>query len=222
MLNSSTLQKWLPQLMLQQVLCAAIEKVVNKTLSMNINDNNQLALLEQKTLAVKLSELGFPLCFSVHHEKILVTKLLDRADCTITSSINTLKTLQKEQQLTELIKQNRLDIEGDLKIAQQFASLAEQLDIDWQSELAKHIGDVPTYKLGQAAKSIGKKIAFAAEQIQADASEWLIHEQRLAVTKSQLDDFNQQVHTTSKTLNSLEQRIELLKQQLSLSDNPQG
>jgi ubiquinone biosynthesis protein UbiJ len=221
-LSNPTLLKWLPQLMLQQVLCSAIEKVVNKALSLNINDNSQLIALEQKTLAVKLGELGFPLCFSVNNGKILVTKLIERANCTIITSINTLKTLQKEQQLTQLIKNNQLDIEGDLKVAQQFASIAENLDIDWQSEIAKHIGDVPTYKLGQAAKTIRKKVTFAAEQIQADASEWLVHEQHLAVTKSQLSDFNRQVSETSDHVNNLEKRIEQLTQHFSLSHNTQG
>jgi ubiquinone biosynthesis protein UbiJ len=221
-LSNRTLLKWLPQLMLQQVLCSAIEKVVNKALSLNINDNCQLNALEQKTLAVKLTELGFPLCFSVNNGKVLVTKLIERADCTITSSINTLKTLQKEQQLTQLIKQDQLDIDGDLKVAQQFASIAENLDIDWQSEVAKHIGDVPTYKLGQVIKVVNKKVSFAAEQVQADASEWLVHEQHLAVTKSQLNDFNQQVNNVCGNVNSLEQRIEQLKQHFSFSHNTQG
>ena len=217
-LSNPTLLKWLPQLMLQQVLSAAIEKIINKALSLNTNNNTQLISLDQKTLAIKLTELGFPLCFSVNNNDILVTKLIERSDCTITSSIKTLKTLQKEQQLTELIKQNKLEIEGDLKVAQQFANIAEHLDIDWQSEIAKHIGDIPTYKLGQAVKVVNKKVAFATEQIQADVSEWLVHEQRLAVTKNQLEHFNKQVDEVNQQVTHIETRIKQLTEHLLISN----
>ncbi|MCJ8318913.1 MAG: SCP2 sterol-binding domain-containing protein [Colwellia sp.] len=204
------LLKIMPQLMLQQVMCSALEIIINKALSLNINSNEQLNNLEQKTLAVKLAELGFPLCFSISDCKVLVTKLIDRADCTITTSIKTLRELKKEQHLTELIKQDKLDVEGDIKIAQYFASLAETMDIDWQTELAKHIGDVATHKLVQFSKLVKGKIDFASEQIQADASEYLVHEKQLVVTKSQINHFNQAVTAVNMQTEQVENRINQL------------
>lgn len=118
--------------------------------------------------------------------------------------------IKKEQQITELIKQEKLDILGDIKVAQQFASLFENLSIDWQSEFAEHIGDIPTYKLSQFSLWLREKINFAAEQIQADASEWLVHEKRLAVTKGQLLSFNQQVDDVANDVLMIEKKIERL------------
>ena len=204
------LLKIMPQLMLQQVLCAAVEFVINEALRFNINSNEQLTALEQKTLVVKLAELGFPLCLSVNEDKVLVTKLAERADCTITTSIRTLQELKKEQQLTELIKQDRLDLTGDIKVAQQFASLAETLDIDWQTELAKHIGDVATHKLVQFGKAIKSKVAFASEQIQADSSEYIVHEKRLVVTSSQINHFSQAVTAVKLQTDQIESRLDQL------------
>ncbi len=78
-----------------------------------------------------LSELNFPISFTVTSNKVIVSGLTERADCTINTSIKTLQALQAEQPLTELIKQNKLDLTGDIKIAQQFIQLAENLNIDW-------------------------------------------------------------------------------------------
>ena len=99
---------------------------------------------------------------------------------------------------------------GDVKIAQQFAQIAQTLDIDWRSELAKHIGDIPTYKLESWAKNLGSKLGFAAKQIQADASEYLVHEKRLVVTTSQIADFNHQVDQVSSQTEQLAQRLNRL------------
>ena len=211
------LLKIIPQLMLQQVMCSALETIVNKAVSLNIHPNDQLNALDQKTLAVKLTELGFPLCFSINDGNILVTKLIARADCTITSSINTLQALKKEQQLTELIKQDRLDVEGDIKVAQHFTSLAETLDIDWQTELAKHIGDVATHKIVQLSKTVKNKLVFVSKQIQADSGEYLVHEKRLVVTSRQLDHINQGVLAVNLQTKQVENRLHQLVERFHIN-----
>jgi len=199
----------------QQVFCAALEVAINKTLAMNINGSDALDNLDQQTLTMLLAELNFPLSFSVDSSsgdsKVLVSQLTTRSLCRIETSIKTLLEIkQSSQQLTELIKQGQLDIHGDIKIAQNFALLAETIDIDWQTELAKHIGDVATYKLSKFGNKILTKLGFATKQIQADASEWLVHEKRLVVTKSQVSNFNQQVDALSEQADSLSLRIKNL------------
>lgn len=200
--------------MLQQVLTSSLELLVNKALSLNTSKVD-LKKLAQKTLTLTLSELNFPISLSVDNNNIIVSGLTERADCTIKTSIKTLQLLQAEQQLTDLIKQDKLELSGDIKVAQQFASVAENLNIDWQSELAAHIGDVPTHKLMQLSKNIADKFQFASKQIQADASEYLVHEKRLVVTRSQIEPFIQQVNQVSKQVDDIALRIQALTKGLS-------
>jgi len=199
--------------MASQALASALEIAINKTLALS-TANVSLEKSIQKTITIELAELGFPLSFTVcntiENPKIMVTALTDRADCTINTSISTLRELKAEQQLTELIKQDKLDLTGDIKVAQQFASLAQNLDIDWQTELANHIGDIPTHKLMQLGKRVSAKVRFAVKQINADAGEYIVHEKRLVVTSSQIEQFNQQVVEVSKQVDALEQRISKL------------
>ena len=200
--------------MLQQALTSSLEFLINKTLALNTSDGD-LKKLAQKTLTVYLSELNFPISLSVNNSQVVVSGLTDRADCTIHTSIKTLQELKAKQQLTELIKQDKLDLIGDIKVAQQFASLAENMDIDWQSELARHIGDVPTHKLMQLSKKAADKLRFAATQIQADAGEYIVHEKRLVVTRSQIEQFSQQVNQVSSQVDDIATRIETLTKGLA-------
>jgi ubiquinone biosynthesis protein UbiJ len=199
--------------MISQTLTSALEIAINKILALS-TANVSLEKLTQKTITLELTELGFPLSFTVcntaENQNIVVTTLTEHTDCAINTSISTLRELKAEQQITELIKQEKLDVTGDIKVAQQFASVAENLDIDWQSELASHIGDVPTHKLLQLGKRVSKKVQFAAKQIKADASEYIVHEKRLAVTRSQVEYFNQQVTEVSNQVDDLNQRISQL------------
>ena len=200
--------------MFQQAFTSSVELLINKVLSLNTSKID-LKKLEQKTLTIILSEFNFPISFSVDNNKVIVSGLTERADCTVNTSIKTLQELKAEQQLTELIKQDKLDLTGDIKVAQQFTNLAESLNIDWQSELAAHIGDMPTHKLMQLGKKVADKFQFASKQIKADASEYIVHEKRLVVTRSQIENFNQQVSQVSNQVDEISARIEALTKGLS-------
>ena len=61
-------------------------------------------------------------------------------------------------------------------------------------------------------------INFAATQIQADASEWLVHEKRLLVTAAEITSFSLDVERVEQKASALSQRIdELINQQTKLS-----
>jgi ubiquinone biosynthesis protein UbiJ len=198
------------QLMFAQTLSAVLETVINQFLHYNLHGTRALKPLSGKTLTVKLAELPFPLSFTISHEKIHVTTSDEHNDCCLITSISTLIELNKEQQLTDLIKNDKLDIQGDLKVAQRFAEIAQTLDIDWQSELAKRIGDIPSYKLGQLGRNLLNKLNFTTTQIQADASEWLIHEKRLMITAAEMSYFNHDVEHVELQVSALSQRIDEL------------
>ena len=198
------------QLMFAQSLSAVLETVINQFLRYNLHGTLALKPLSEKTLTVKLAELAFPLSFTISHEKIHVTTNDEHSDCCLITSVSTLIELKKEQQLTDLIKNDKLDIQGDLKVAQRFAEIAQTLDIDWQSELAKRIGDIPAYKLGRLGQNFLNKLNFVTEQIQADASEWLVHEKRLMVTGAEITHFSQNVEDVTQQVSTLSERVDQL------------
>lgn len=199
----------------QQVLSSALEKIINQALTLNLNANHDLASLNEKTLTVTLAELGFPLCFNIMNNIVYVNGNNANSDCTINTSLKSLWQLKQSQQLTELIKQDKLNLQGDIKIAQLFASLFENIDIDWQSEIAKHIGDIPTYQLSQLFNVVKKKASFAAKQIPSDASEWLIHEKRLVVTNAELSQFHHTVNGITEEITSVNNRINALSKKIN-------
>jgi len=201
--------------MFAQALSATLETLINQFLRYNLHGTRALKPLSGKTLTVKLAELPWPLSFTISHEKVHVTSSEEHYHCCLITSISTLFELNKNQQLTDLIKNDQLDIQGDLKVAQRFAEIAQTLDIDWQSELAKRIGDIPTYQLGQLGRQLRDKLNFAAKQIQADAGEWLVHEKRMIVTAAELDSFSLEVEQVEQQASALQQRLEQLINQAS-------
>jgi ubiquinone biosynthesis protein UbiJ len=200
-------------LLLPQMATATLELIINKALSLN-NKSLSFAAIAHKTLTLELAELPFLLCFTVDNSAnpvgIIVRSNTESSDCTIKTSIKTLEKLKAKQSLTQLIKQDELDVSGDIKIAQQFANIAQSLEIDWQTELAKHLGDVPTHKLLQFGNKITKSLMATGKQLEADVSEYLVHEKRLVVTSSQINAFNKQTKDIANEVDNLSVRIDKL------------
>ena len=202
------------QFMHHQLLASALEIVINQVLTRSTNISAALDRLNGASLAISLSEFERPFCAHVCEQKLLITTPEREnlsADCIITSSVATLIELKSEQQLTELIKQDKLDIDGNMKVAQQFAGLIENLDIDWATELEQHIGDIATHKVLTIGRAIKNKISFASSQIQVDASEYLIYEKALLVTKTEIEQYSEQVITASHQLDQIEKKIAQLE-----------
>jgi len=204
------------ELLLPQALTAGLELLINKALLLNLNKAVPLQAVKEKTLTLELAELAFPLSFTVSSQaNVIVSSITESSDCTITTSVNTLKRLKADQQITQLIKQGELDVIGDVKIAQQFAAVAQSLEIDWQSELAKHIGDVPTHKIVQFGNKITQAVNKHSTQLQADLGEYIVHEKRLVATNHQIKHFNKQVADVSTEVDKINSRINNLFSQLS-------
>lgn len=207
------------RLLLPQVATATLELIINKALALNNNNTISFTTVAQKTLMLVLTELPFTLCFTVNASAnktaVIVRSDCEFNDCTIKTSINTLNKLKANQSLTQLIKQDELDVIGDIKIAQQFATIAQSLDIDWKTELAKYFGDIPVHRLLHFGNKVTKSIITTGKQFEADISEYLVHEKRLVITRSQINAFNQQAKDLASQVDTLSVRIDKLFAELA-------
>lgn len=196
-------------LLLPQLATTVIEALINQLLKLANTEPAQYQPLLDKVLVLDIKELKQPLSFSFAENQVLVGSQKQTFDAAIASDLATLRSLKTNpNQLTELIKQDKLQLEGELKLVQQVASLAEQIDIDWQTELAKHIGDVASYQLFNIGSKIRDKLVWVKQQISQDSSEYLLHEQKLVVSQIEQANFTQQVQ-------QLEQQVEQLNQRLN-------
>ena len=212
--NNNADNQLISDLLLPQAATASIELIINKALGLNINKRVSYSAVAQKTLTLELAELPFLLCFTVNRlpssTEVIVRTHAEHSDCSIQTSLNTLKKIKEEQSLTELIKKDELNVTGDIKIAQQFANIAQSLEIDWQTELAKHLGDVPTHKLLHFCNKITKSVSATGKRLEADIGEYLVHEKRLVVTNSQINAFIQQTKDVVHQVDNLSSRIDKL------------
>lgn len=199
-----------------QLFCAALEVAINQALSMDPDCTAKLDGLQQRQLQCQIQELPWPIRFHFADAILVSSPEPDSpsADCSLGLSLATLPALRDGSQITQLLKTDKLTLEGDIQVAQQFSQLMQQLDIDWEEQLAKRVGDVPAHRLFQGLQDVGQKLQQHWLQGLDILKDFAVEERPIAAPALGVIAFSDEVHELRGATERLEQRIAQLERQL--------
>lgn len=201
-----------------QLMSAMLETAINKLLSMDEDTQAKLSRLKGRQLMVSLTELPDNLVFAFSTSVDVLclkkapsdtTELLPPKgiDCYLATSVMVLPELKDVSNITHLIKQDKLRIEGDIQLAQQFSHLLKNLDIDWQGQLARHTGDVLAHELFQVADHLKGRLLKFKQRFDLTLRDALLEEKAVSVTSTELESFHSQVQEVQQRTVTLERRL---------------
>ncbi|MCS5586755.1 MAG: SCP2 sterol-binding domain-containing protein [Gammaproteobacteria bacterium] len=113
-----------------------------------------LSALNGKTLYFALEDLPLDVNFVCTNDRIFVTTDTSAgADVDIKLKSSVFLALFQGEDLTELLRQDKIIIHGDVKTAQLLVDLLQQIDIDLEEALSKYTGDIIAHQVGKLAKN---------------------------------------------------------------------
>jgi ubiquinone biosynthesis protein UbiJ len=209
-----------------QILTAAVEFAINKVLSFDEDSHLLLKPLIGKQCEIKLHELPFPLVFNFHEKGVELTSIVEdnksqteskskqaknQNQCTISLSVFIINELKDTSNITQLIRDNKLDFDGNLQIAQNMSALFDGLNIDIEELLSKHIGDVAAHTTMQSAESFGHFVKRNHKLAMQALSDALLDEKRIGVRPIMVENFIQEVSEVRDAAARLEARLAILE-----------
>ena len=121
------------------------------------NNKVDLSALNDKTLFFTLEDLPLSFNFICTNDRIFVTTQEDlSADVDVKLRTPIFLALLQGDSLTDLLRQDKIKIHGDVKTVQLLVDLLQKIDIDLEEMLAKHTGDIVAHQLGKFAKNLKK------------------------------------------------------------------
>jgi ubiquinone biosynthesis protein UbiJ len=195
---------------LSSLISAGVEALSNQVLALDENSSARRGQLAGKVLAIKISPL--PCFYFVISEQQLdvLSQYEAEADCNLSMSLFTLAELKQADKIPSLIKQDKLQLEGDIKLAQQFADLFLQLDPDFEEKLSQRIGDVAAYQVMSKSRMVAKALNSLVKTTPEKLNEMASEEWQLLVGQLEYQSWQQQVQALSADLEKLSSRIEAL------------
>ncbi|CCQ11193.1 Protein YigP (COG3165) clustered with ubiquinone biosynthetic genes [Pseudoalteromonas luteoviolacea B = ATCC 29581] len=197
--------------MLPTFLGALVEQALNQIVCLSPKLRHALAPLKLKTLVIHIrdwqQQIG--LVYSGKHFHLFLN-YQEKGDCWVSADFNTLTSLQDPSRLTQLIRQNKLDLEGDIHLAQGFSNAFSELEIDWAEHISTYLGDAPAQQLIDSLNATSIRAKHHAQTLSAMASQLCQDELRITIHPLELSQFTAHTRELTHRVNSLEQRINAL------------
>lgn len=196
-----------------QLITAALERGINTLLRLDESSYQRLQPLSAKQLKISIREFPQPLvlCFSDRIDLLIDKDNSQVVDCSIALSLSTLGKLKDSSQISSLIQQQRLVLEGDIHIAQHFSNLLGQLQIDWEEQLSRYTGDVLAHQIHQGAGKLADKLRQGLKQATSVLSDYALEERPIAAHPVAIAHFTDQVEVLGAETEQLAERLALLE-----------
>ncbi|MCL1050126.1 SCP2 sterol-binding domain-containing protein [Shewanella abyssi] len=190
--------------------CAAIEVGLNKLIAQSPEDYATLRSLHGKVLCIQLTQLSWPLYLLFAKEIQVFSQYEGDVSTKVNADITTLYQLTEGANLTELIKQDKLSIEGDLSLLQTFSHYLQGVEFDFAEPLSRYIGDAPTHFVSQGVKRAKQNISQMLLKTRSHLSQLTTEEYRLAPHKLEYIHLSDTIEDIAVEVDALETRIEQL------------
>ena len=190
----NVLNRGLPRSPRAQQLCA---ELAGRKVAVAIAGSPRYVLVESTGMSLKLSAVSAQVLASTPVE------------ATITGGPFSLLALSGPAP-EAVLQRGDVRIDGDAELAQKFRELALLLRPDLEEELSLVVGDVPAHQFGRFARAAFGWTRKAASTTVRNAAEYLGHERRDLVPRSEAEQFLQGVDNLREDVDRLAARIDLL------------
>ncbi|USD37341.1 SCP2 domain-containing protein [Ferrimonas sp. SCSIO 43195] len=171
-------------------------------------DARPLADCQGQVIELQLAELPWPLYLIMADPILVYSRYGGDSQAQLNVSLSVLAAIQAGEPLSELVKQQKLEISGDMQLVGKLTQLLSQIEPDLTEPLSKLVGDGMAYRMHSLGKSL---FDLGRQQLQAGGahlSDYLIEERQVLPGPSEVSLFCQQV-------DELQQRAEALLDRLT-------
>lgn len=165
-----------------------------------------------KVLRIVLKEFSSPLVLVFSERQVDVLGAWEgEADCTVITRVSVLPQLRNRQQLTALIRNNDLEVQGDLQVVQNLVSLADLAEFDPAELLAPYTGDIAAEGVSKLLRGGTRFLQHGLARQQRYVAETLTEEWRLAPGALEVAWFAEETAAVERELAALTKRLEKLE-----------
>ena len=159
---------------------------------------------------MNLKELNKTLTFVFSQQIDVLADYEGQPDCYLSLNLSVLPELREQSNITKLIKQDKLILEGDIQLAQKFAQLMTDCKPDLEEWLSRVTGDVVAHTLVQGVKNVGGFVASQANKHQNHFAQVLTEEWKIAPAPLEVAHFCDQVDDVKSAAARLEAKLNAL------------
>ncbi|NLS13692.1 SCP2 domain-containing protein [Vibrio sp. SM6] len=190
------------------LVTAVVETTLNTLLRDDPELMRRLARLRGKVIQVHLKEWQKSLTFVFSQQVDVLAHYEGEPDCYLALSLSVLPQLRDQANITQLIKQDKLELTGDIQLAQSFSRLLHDAKPDLEEWLSRVTGDALAHTLVGSAKQFARHIRQRQQQHQSHLAQVLVEEWRIAPGPLEVAHFCDEVDALQSQTAHLQARLD--------------
>ncbi|KGP64031.1 hypothetical protein EP47_03665 [Legionella norrlandica] len=198
--------------MLKEYSLKALQKTIHQALRLDEQMPQKLRTLEGKTLEMVITPLNVNFYIQFTEGELLLLPQIDgRPDTIIHSNpIGLIRLSLLPTSKARSLFNDKIRISGDIELGQKVKKIFDEIDIDWEGHLAHFTGDVVAHQIGSfVRKGLEFKNQFSAST-QQNITEYLQEELRIFPSRSELEDFFNEIDELVLSVDRLQAHVTYL------------
>lgn len=200
------------------LLLAGCERTLNALLARDPASPARLSKLSGSRLLVRLEQPKLALVLHYHAAGIDLLRADDlddrHADAVVELTPETLSAWLGGTSVEQLMFEGKLAIRGQVHLLEATRTLLLDLDLDWENELARWLGDTPAHSLAEGVRRAADWGLRTKDELVQDVSEYVFEEARLLPGRQQRDVLRDQLTALEVATDRLEARFKRLDRRL--------
>jgi ubiquinone biosynthesis protein UbiJ len=206
----------------------ALETLVNQALKLDPFAREQLQRLAGKAIRIECTEPLIEVVIGVEADLLHIEPFgSQKITSHLTGNLAAFSELVTADDKVAALINGNLRLQGDSQLLMDLQKILQGIELDWEFQLAKLIGDLPAHWLGKFSRDTANWLRTTQPVFMRHLQEFIVEEAQLSPTRQELEEFISGVQTTVEKVERLEARLARLKQQASLNlqnslhkDNP--
>ncbi|QGU33646.1 ubiquinone biosynthesis accessory factor UbiJ [Thermochromatium tepidum] len=202
-------------LQIPDALLAVLEQAINRFLALDPEGAAALEPLAGRVIAIEVKGFGTRITVIPGARGLQLFGAYDaEPDCLIQGSPLGLVRLGMAGRKESALVSGEVEISGDTALAQAFSAALAGLNVDWEEQLARVIGDPFAHQVGNQVRAAERWGQRTSATLAANLTEYLQEERRLLPSRYEVEAFLNQVDTLRDDVERLAARIERLARQV--------
>jgi ubiquinone biosynthesis protein UbiJ len=194
---------------------AALERAINAALAMDPATRKRLQSLEDNCFLLECTEPAIKMYVLVTADGIRLPVVYDaKPDTHLIGPLSEFITLATAKDKPSALVNSGVRLQGDSAPLIRLADVLADIELDWEGELAKLVGDVPAHLFGEASRQLLRFGKRTHDTFLRHLEEYLHEEARLLPTQREVEDFISDVQKLSQDVERCEARVKRLQQRL--------
>ena len=188
---------------------AIMETAVNRYLALDPEGAARIGELHGRVIRIEIAGFGTQLHLIPGTKGIqLYGEYAGEPDCVLHGTPLALARMSASRRREEQLFSGEVRIEGDTQLAQAFGELVGGVEVDWEEQLSRLVGDAAAHQVGSKMRSIERWGRRTSDTLTEDVKEYLQEEARLLPGRYEVQAFLDDVDQLRDGVERLAARIE--------------